>query len=141
MIHSWHSLLDMERQDKEWLESDMLDELEEYRQETRLISRWSELSDVVYTYTFTLWCGFDMRFPLRRWQYALGAIYMIPKYSGRWLFFKRAGRKAGSTSGIREVRNPKKTHKLQAIAKQYDVDPQRFQEICEKQLKYWPLLP
>lgn len=66
---------------------------------------------------------------------------MFPKYSGRWLFFRRAGKKAGAKKALREVRNPKKTHKLHTIAEKNDIDEKLFQKTCEKQLKYWILLP
>jgi hypothetical protein len=66
---------------------------------------------------------------------------MIPKYSGRWLFFRVAGKRSKAAGVIREVRNPKKTHKLHLIAEENQIDPKLFQRICEKQLKYWLLLP
>jgi hypothetical protein len=66
---------------------------------------------------------------------------MFPKYTGRWLFFRSAGKKMNSKIIIREVRNPKKVNKLHTIAEMYKLDPNKFQIICEKQLKVWPLLP
>ena len=66
---------------------------------------------------------------------------MIPKYSARYTFFRRAGQKAGSIKPMREVRNPKKTAKLHVLAENYNLDKEKFQQICEKQLKYWVLLP
>ncbi len=130
----------MEKFDKKWHEDDLADELAEYYEETKLVKKWSELSDVVYTCTRGRWGGFDIAFPFSRWQFALGVVYMVPKYSGRWLFFRSAGRKAGASREVHEVRNPKKTHKLHTIAEKYNIGPKHFQEICEKQLKYWLLL-
>lgn len=141
MINKWHELLGMPKHDKAWHEQDMVDELGEYNEETNLLKKWSELSDVVYTCTRGRWSGHDISFPFSRWQFALGVIYMIPKYSGRWLFFRKAGKKAKAAKMLREVRNPRKTHKLHYIADKYEIEPKLFQEICEKQLKYWPLLP
>ena len=141
VINLWHDLLAMPKHDQKWHEDDLAYELAEYYEETKLIKKWSELSDVVYTCTRGRWSGQDIAFPLSSWQFPLGIIYMIPKYSGRWLFFRSAGKKAGSKEFLHEVRNPKKTHKLHHIASKYGIDPKQFQEICEKQLKRWSLLP
>ena len=140
MINKWHDLLRMTKYDKAWHEQDLADELGEYNEETNLFKKWSELSDVVYTCTRGRWSGYDIKFPFSYGKFSLGLIYMIPKYSGRWLFFRSAGRKAKSATALHEVRNPRKIHKLNHIAKKYDIEPKLFQEICEKQLKYWPLL-
>lgn len=131
----------MPKHDKQWHEQDLADELAEYHEETHLIKKWSELSDVVYTCTRGRWSGHEIPFPFSRLQFAVGTIYMIPKYTGRWFFFRRAGKKAGAKSPLHEVRNPKKTHKLHHIADKYGVDAEKFQNICEKQLKHWALLP
>lgn len=131
----------MPKRDREWHKQDMADELGEYNEEAKLIKKWSELSDVVYTCTRSAWSGHVLEFPLQRWQFALGVVYMIPKYTGRWLFFRAAGKKAGVGTVVHEVRNPQKTHKLHHIAEKYGIDRQEFQTICEKQLRYWPLLP
>jgi hypothetical protein len=141
MIEKWHTLLGMEKHDLAWYESDLEDELTEYRNEQKLIAKWSELSDVVYVCTRAKWSGTYIPFPFTRAVLYLGALYMIPKYTGRWLFFRTAGKKSRARNTIREVRNPKKIHKLHLIAHENGINAQAFQEICEKQLKYWPLLP
>jgi hypothetical protein len=131
----------MVKYDKSWHENDLADELEEYYEETRLVKRWSELSDVVYTCSRARWSGYNLKFPFSKTKFYLGAIYMFPKYSGRWLFFRSAGKKAGAKYPIHEVRNPKKSHKLHQIAERNNIDKDKFQVICEKQLHYWLLLP
>lgn len=141
MINKWHDFLDMKKNDRSWHENDLADELAEYHEEKHLFKKWSELSDVVYSCTRGIWSGYNIDFPFARWQYYLGTIYMIPKYTGRWLFFRSAGKKAGSSITLREVRNPKKTHKLHTIAQNYNIDKDLFQKVCEKQLRYWLLLP
>lgn len=141
MIEKWHTLLGMEKHDSAWYESDLEDELAEYYNEQKLIAKWSELSDVVYVCTRAMWSGSYIPFPFTKSLLYLGMIYMIPKYTGRWLFFRAAGKRMKAQRIIREVRNPKKTHKLHLIADENGVNAQTFQEICEKQLKYWPLLP
>lgn len=141
MIRLWHAILDMKKYDRAWHEQDIADELSEYHEETRFFKKWSELSDVSYTYSRAKWSGHTFEFPFSKWHLIVGSIYMIPKYTGRWLFFKRAGKRAGSKELVREVRNPRKVHKLHTIAKKYDLDTEAFQKICEQQLKRWILLP
>lgn len=141
MINKWHALLQMPKHDKSWHEQDLADELAEYYEEKRLFLKWSELSDVVYTCSRGSWSGHKLEFPFSRTMYVVGVVYMIPKYTGRWLFFRRAGAKVGATRKLHEVRNPKKAHKLHTIAEKYGLDAKNFQLVCEKQLRYWFLLP
>ena len=142
ILRKWHDWLDQPKYDEQWHLDDMADELAEYHEETKLLKKWSEASDVVYTYTRSKWTGHDgVEFPLGASAYAFGILYMFPKYSLRQLFFQRAGKKAGMGTRLICVRNPTKTHKLHTIAKENGIDKQRFQSICERQLKYWVLLP
>jgi len=133
----WHDLLDMPKKDKAWHENDVADEYQELQEATGLISRWSEYSDVVYTVTRGRWSGHDIESPLSPAKFMFGSIYMFPKCTMRYLFFRRAGRRAGAEQPLKEVRNPKKTHKLHYIAKKYNLDPDEFTAICERQLRYW----
>lgn len=141
MIKYWHSLLGMTKHNEDWHKKDLADELAEYNEERSLFMKWSELSDVVYTTSRARWSGHDISFPFSKIMYFIGVFYMFPKYSGRWYFFRRAGQKSGALRPLHEVRNPKKTHKLHHIADKYDLDREQFQAICEKQLRYWILLP
>lgn len=141
MIKLWHNMLNMPKEDRAWHEQDMAEELEEYRAAQGIIMKWSELSDVVYTCSRTRWSGHSIKFPMSGWRYALGMVYMYPKYTSRWFFFRRAGRRLGSSKQVDEVRNPRKVAKLHSIAKRYGLNELEFQAACEKQLTYWPLLP
>lgn len=136
----WHDFLDMPKEDKAWHENDIADEYKELEEARGFINRWSEYSDVVYTVTRGRWSGHDLGSPLSTGKFIYGSIYMFPKTTLRYLFFRRAGKKARAKQPLREVRNPKKTHKLHHIAKKYDLDPEEFALICKKQLRYW-LLP
>lgn len=140
MINKWHDYLGMVKHDKKWHENDLKDELLEYEEESSLFKKWSELSDVVYTCTRGRWSGHNLKFPFSIWQFYLGASYMFPKYTFRWWFFKAAGRKLGANE-VHEVRNPKKIAKLHQIAERNNINKIKFQNVCEKQLKYWILLP
>lgn len=136
----WHDFLDMPRKDDAWHRQDISDEFAELDEAEGLIDRWSELSDVVYAVTRSRWDGCLMDFPLTNRQVFIGALYMFPKYTGRWLFFYTAGRRSGANRKVTEVRNPTKTHKLHHIARKYDLNPELFAQRCEQQMKYWPLL-
>lgn len=131
----------MSKFDKAWHEEDLADEIAELNEETSILKRWSELSDVVYTCTRGKWSGHDLKFPFSIWEFYFGLMYMFPKYSGRSLFYRRAGKKLGASVEIREVRNPKKISKLYHIAEKYRLDKSEFQAVCEAQLRYWLLLP
>ena len=119
----------MPKYDLEWHKQDLDDEYQEYKEATGLINLWSELSDVVYTYTRATWSGHtEITFPFSRpWLY-VGAIYMIPKYTLRWRFFRKLGKLVNSKTLISEVRNPKKEHKMKTVAEKYNIEPALFQE-------------
>ncbi len=139
LTHSWHTLLGMPKESESWHSRDIADELEEYHEAKGFISVWSEISDVVYTFTRAKWAGFkDFIFPLPWYLYPVGLLYMYPKYTCRWMFFRRVGKKFGKS--IAEVRNPRKIEKLHVLAERYGVEKELFVEECKKILTYWPLL-
>ena len=137
---TWHNLLDMEKHDQAWHEQDIIDELNELKEATGLIDKWSEMSDVVYTVTRARWSGHKLKFPIQKQKVLIGSLYMFPKYTSRWVFFYTAGKKAGANRKVTEVRNPAKLHKLHHIASKYNIDSDIFASICEQQTRYWPLL-
>lgn len=137
----WHSRLAMPKYNLDWHEQDMADELKELNEADGLVHTWSEYSDVAYTYSRGKWSGHDISLPIAKTKYYLGLVYMYPKYSLRYTFYRSAGKSANSKIKLKEVRNPKKIHKLHTIADKYSIDKEQFQKTCEKQLKYWPLLP
>ena len=137
----WHRILGMEKHTLAWHEADMADEMREYKTAVRFMERWSEVSDVVYSYTRAKWSGHsELSFPLPRRYLIWGALYMFPKYTLRWLFFVIVGKLAGSPQIIRAVRNPQKSEKLKNIAAAYHLDEERFFALCQNLLKYWILL-
>lgn len=140
-VNKWHTWMAMSKFDKAWHEQDLADEVAELNDETQFFKRWSELSDVVYTCTRGKWSGHNIPFPYGLGKFYFGLIYMIPKYSGRSLFYRRAGKKLEAKVEIREVRNPKKVNKLHIIAEKYCLDKLEFQAVCKDQLKHWLLLP
>jgi len=139
ILRRWHDWLDMHKYDEAWHLHDIQDELKEYEEARGFIDRWSELSDVVYTYTRAHWTGHgDVVFPLSRFHLFIGLLYMFPKYTLRWLFFRRIGRQFGKV--IHEVRNPQKIEKLYKIAHRYDIDPEAFERECRRVMKFWAFL-
>lgn len=128
LITRWHTILAMPTYDEEWHKQDMEDELTEYHEAEGLLNTWSELSDVAYTYTRARWSGHNtLNFPLSRTLLHIGILYMIPKYTLRWHFFRRLGHQFDPTLHLTEVRNPAKVAKLAAIATKYNLDPVLFE--------------
>lgn len=140
LINLWHSILNMPKMDKEWHIADIKDETLEYEEAVTFLEKWSELSDIVYTCTRAKWSGHDLKFPFPFRIYIWGALYMIPKYSFRWIFYRYIVWEMGSKVKITEVRNPKKIEKLEGIAKKYNLDPEIFVSYAKKTLAWWPLL-
>lgn len=74
----------MPKYDFTWHSQDVAEEFGEYKEATGLLHRWSELSDVVYTYTRAQWSGYkEIEFPLSRTGFYIGLLYMFPKYTLR----------------------------------------------------------
>ncbi len=141
LTNLWHTWLSMPKYDAAWHERDVAEELAEYCAASGVLARWSEVSDVVYTYTRARWSGHTaVMFPLAWHLYTAGLVYMFPKYTLRWLFFRRVARRMGSNP-ITEVRNPRKLHKLRDIAERNSLDPDQFVAHATKLLARWPLLP
>ncbi len=128
----------MKKYDKAWHEEDIQDEYKELLEAKTLLEKWSEYSDVAYTYSRARWTGYKIQLPISKPMYIVGLVYMYPKYSLRFMFFRRAGKKLGAR--IHEVRNPKKVEKLHSIAERNDIPAKEFSDICKRQLRYWPLL-
>ncbi len=129
-------MLQMPKYDEVWHRQDMADELLEYQEAEGFLDTWSELSDVAYTYTRAKWSGHTtIDFPLSRTKLYVGILYMLPKYTLRWKFFRDLGHKLNKDINISEVRNPKKTHKLHTIAEKYNLDPEQFTTEAKRLMK------
>jgi hypothetical protein len=138
LIYKWHSYLNMPKYDIDWHKNDIKDELEELKEAEGFIDKWSEISDVVYTYTRAEWSGHkELVFPLKKINFYVGLVYMFPKYTLRWKFFNKLGKKFDKDLNITEVRNPKKIHKLEDIAKRYNIDSVIFINVAQRMMKWW----
>jgi len=141
LINQWHTVLDLPKRDLEWHRRNILDEIAEFKEARGLINRWSELSDIVYTYTRAQWSEHeDIEFPLQKPYFYIGLFYMFPKYTLRWKFYRVLGKKFDSSLNISEVRNPMKIAKLKKIAKKYNLDPTRFKSEAERIIRSWVFL-
>lgn len=129
LINKWHEMLNMPKYNEAWHKQDMADELTEYEEARGFIDTWSELSDVAYTYTRSKWSGHEtINFPLSKTKLLIGLLYMFPKYTLRFKFFRDLGHQFNKNLHISEVRNPKKIEKLKVIAEKYHLDPEQFTE-------------
>lgn len=136
IIFNWHKKLDMPKYNLAWHQRDIEDELLELKEARGIIHKWSELSDIAYTYSRALWSGHaELKLPISRIKYYFGLIYMFPKYQLRWNFFVDLGKKLNSDIKIREVRNPARANKLLEIAEKYNFDKKKFSEESKKMLK------
>lgn len=136
-LHHWHTMLNMTKFDETWHKEDMADELAEYHEARGFLDTWSELSDVVYTYTRAKWSGHtSIHFPLSTLQFLLGVVYMLPKYTLRWLFFRKLGHQFDRDLDLNVVRNPHKTAKLHLIAENHGLDPITFEAKAKELLKH-----
>jgi len=141
IINSWHSILDMPKRDLAWHRGDIAREFEEWKEAEGFINKWSELSDVAYTYTRAQWSGHeDVEFPFKKINLYIGFIYMLPKYSLRYSFYRVLGKRINKEAKLKEVRNPKKIEKLEHIANKYNLDPNKFKDEAEKLMKRWVFL-
>ncbi len=131
----------MEKFDRQWHVDDIAGEFQELQEARGFLHRWSELSDVVYTYTRSRWTGFrDIPRPVSVAAMWWGSLYMIPKYTLRYLFFRRVGTMVGVSKPLRVVRNPYKVQKLHVIARENGLDPVAFEQAAKQLLRRWPLL-
>lgn len=141
LINKWHTILDMPKKDYYWHQADVLEELREFEESEGLINKWSELSDVAYTYTRAHWSGHtEIKYPLRKIDFYVGLLYMFPKFSLRYGFYRTLGKKLDRNAKLKEVRNPKKIEKLKHIAKKYNLDPEEFTKEASKLMKKWIFL-
>ncbi len=137
LINKWHDMLHMPKYDEAWHKQDMADEIAEYEEARGFIDTWSELSDVAYTYTRSKWSGHHtIEFPLSKIKLVIGLLYMFPKYTLRFRFFRDLGHQFDKNLHISEVRNPKKIEKLKVIAQKYNHDPEVFQQKAQKLMRF-----
>lgn len=141
LINKWHSILDMPKKDFDWHQADIFAELKEFDEAKGMINKWSEISDVTYTYTRAHWSGHtDIKYPLTKIHFYVGLLYMFPKYSLRYKFYRILGKRIDKNAKLKEVRNPKKIEKLKHIARKYNLDEDKFEQEAKKLMAWWVFL-
>ncbi len=76
-------------------------------------------------------------------RHVLVYAHMLAKFTLRWQFYRTAAIlcKAPRYDLVREVVNPSKDHKLDAVASRHQIDPVKFKRVCRQMRRVWPLLP
>lgn len=141
LANRWFDWLAVPRhkQDVAWHQEDQSSELKEFQEATSWLSRWSESSDVVFTNLRSHWDEVFLEFPLSRWRFATGYAYGLFKYTLRFLFYRRLGKKFGKD--VRAIRNPARIEKLRTLAEMHGIDPDTFVAEAKRMRYFWPLLP
>lgn len=144
LLSCWHGGLGLQRQVLRSWHCDRLREEElELREARTYLEKISEASDVLFSISRARHDGFDIQ-PLPSFfdrRYMLAYLYMVGKFSSRWLFFMSASLLCRAPHAVREVVNPTKDEKLLQVATRHRIDPIRFTRVCRKLLRIWPLLP
>ncbi|KAI5920299.1 hypothetical protein F4810DRAFT_713653 [Camillea tinctor] len=145
LIHHWHSWLDLPQHPSIWYHERLREEIQE-RVEAQAqggIAFLSETADVYYTISRASHNGYQITpvpFVFRARAHALPYLYMVAKFTSRCAFYRVASRLAGG-AGVREVVNPLKAAKRHEVAMRHGMDPARFQRVCRRLLKVWPIFP
>lgn len=141
LIQKWFSKLELSKHDKAFFERQIADEFKELKEAKGLCNKWSELSDIVFNYARGRFDNGiqDLEFPLPYLYYYIGLVYGYPKFTLRWLFFKRVGKKFGVS--INELRNWKKVEKLKKIAQKYKIPELEFIEEVHRISKWHIFIP
>lgn len=138
----WFNTLNLPTKPRKNFDRYLSEELEELSLANGFWERMSEKADIVYLAHRAHWHGYaDVVCPLGKSDQITTVPYMLLKHSSRWLFYRRAGHKLDNNVHICSVRNPKKTEKLERVARQWGLDENEFIAVCQKQLRYWVLLP
>ena len=140
----WHAALGLQRQGpRSWHSDRLREEVQELDEARTYVEKVSEASDVLFTISRARHEGFDIR-PLPSLfdrKYTLAYLYMVGKFSSRWLFYLTASLICRAPHAVREVVNPTKEEKLFLVAARHQLDPTKFTRVCRKLLRIWPLLP
>lgn len=145
-IHYWLRVLNLPRQSQaSWHRNRLQEELQERRHAEAGWPKLSETADVLFSIRRAQHDGFPIRLVhrLAGIRGAPATVYMIAKYTSRWLFFRTAAFACNTKhySSVREVVNPSKDHKVAEVARRHHINPQRFQLACRQLRQVWPLLP
>ncbi len=141
----WHKLLSLPRQSSSaWYRDRLREELAEYRAASTPLARLSEAADVFFSLSRATYDGFPVhRLPPFTIRHIPVYGYMLAKFTSRWLFYRALAFLCGAPHhfSVREVVNPNKDHKLEAVAFRHHIDRQRFKLVGRQLRRFWPLFP
>ncbi|KAI0114299.1 hypothetical protein GGR51DRAFT_556154 [Nemania sp. FL0031] len=145
ILFQWHKLLGLPRQSlRSWHQERFREELEELNEANNWLERISEASDVLFAISRARYDGFPIAdIPSLRPSNIIIYGYMIAKYTSRWAFYRTLAFLSGApvTSKVREVVNPTKDQKLEAVARRHHIDPERFKSTGRRLRRVWLLFP
>ncbi|KAI1132609.1 hypothetical protein F5Y10DRAFT_261029 [Nemania abortiva] len=145
VLFQWHKLLGLPRQSpRSWHQDRFREELEELDEAENWLDRISESSDVLFAISRAKYDGFPIE-DLPRLRLGNVAIYayMLAKYTSRYAFYRTLAFLCGAPahSTVREVVNPTKDQKLEAVARRHHIDPEKFKSFGRRLRQFWPLFP
>lgn len=151
LLTRWHRLLRLPRQPPPWYKDRLREELSERRAATSPLARLSETSDVLYILSRARHDQSPLRFSpqtplpfiILSQRLLLAYPYMVCKYTSRWAFYRAAAWMCDHPCAgeVREVVNPARDGKLLEVATRHGMEPLRFQRVCGRLRRLWPLLP
>lgn len=140
----WLNMLGLPRQTpRAWHCDRLREEIRELQKANNGLEKLSEASDVLFSISRARHDGYNIR-PLPSFfdrKYMLVYMYMIGKFSSWWMFFRTAALLCRAPHLMREVVNPAKDKKLRQVAVRHEIDPIRFEQVCQRLLHIWPLFP
>ena len=146
LLKGWYKSLGLIPQTSPgWYRDRLREELVERRYAETSWRRLSETSDIFFTITRAEYDGFSLRSSpsLSSTRYISVYMYMISKYSMRWLFYRAAAYMSGARrlDLMCEVVNLARDRKLEEMAQRHHLDPNSFKELGRQLRRVWPLLP
>ncbi|PVH71224.1 hypothetical protein DL98DRAFT_540221 [Cadophora sp. DSE1049] len=147
LLRPWYRILGLARQSPaSWHISRLHEEKQELDEAKSTLEKLSEESDVFFTigraahdcYTID-----EQPSLTKSPRHALVYAYMIGKYTSRCAFYQTAAILccAPRYLEVREVVNPSKDAKIRIVAERHGICHEKFQKLCRRLRKVWPLLP
>ncbi|CZT50908.1 uncharacterized protein RSE6_11980 [Rhynchosporium secalis] len=147
ILKPWHRALRLTRQSPaSWHVTRLAEEKEEVRAAITFIEKLSEESDVFFTISRAAFDGYSIatqpHFTASKRNMLIYA-YMVGKFSSRCAFYQTAAIlcRAERWKQVREVINPGKNAKLRVVAERYNICTDKFEKVCRRLRRVWPLLP
>ena len=155
LVKRWYGFLGLPPQPASWYPQALRDEQEELLEATTAIDKLSETSDVYFVHTRAFYDR-PLNHDHNDHHYQIPAPppfatphdllvygYMIAKLTSRWLFYRTAAvlARAPRPERVREVVNPKKVSKLDAVASRHGIDLPTFRKVCRRLSRVWWFLP